>query len=138
VPVEQVAEANARFYRAFETLDLAVMETVWAHGEHVQCVHPGWPLLVGWATVRASWETIFTHTGEIRFTLSDVRPSSHGDLAWVTCTEHILTEQQDRIAVTAVLATNLFERDGDRWRMIHHHASHIFSPPAAAPDTMTA
>jgi len=128
VPVEQVAEANARFYRAFETLDLPVMETVWAHGEHVRCVHPGWPLLVGWAMVRASWETIFTHTGEIRFTLADVRPSSHGDLAWVTCTEHILTEHEDRIAVTAVLATNLFERDGDRWRMIHHHASHIFGP----------
>jgi len=138
VPVEQVAEANARFYRAFETLDLPVMETVWAHGEHVRCVHPGWPLLVGWAMVRASWETIFTHTGEIRFTLADVRPSSHGDLAWVTCTEHILTEHQDRIAVTAVLTTNLFERDGDRWRMVHHHASHIFGPPAPAPDTMTA
>jgi len=138
VPVEQVAEANARFYRAFETLDLPVMETVWAHGEHVRCVHPGWPLLVGWAMVRASWETIFTHTGEIRFTLSDIRPSSYGDLAWVTCTEHILTEHQDRIAVTAVLATNLFERDGDRWRMVHHHASHIFGPPAPAPDTMTA
>jgi ketosteroid isomerase-like protein len=138
VPVEQVAEANAGFYRAFETLDLPVMETVWAHGEHVRCVHPGCPLLVGWAMVRASWERIFTHTGEIRFTLSDVRPSSRGDLAWVTCTEHILTEHQDRIALTAVLATNLFERDGDRWRMIHHHASHIFGPPALAPDTMTA
>ena len=138
MPVEQVAEANARFYRAFETLDPPVMETVWAHGEHVRCVHPGWPLLVGWAMVRASWETIFTHTGEIRFTLADVRPSSHGDLAWVTCTEHILTEHEDRIAVTAVLATNLFERDGDRWRMVHHHASHIFGPPAPAPDTMTA
>ena len=138
MPVEQVAEANARFYRAFETLDLPVMETVWAHGEHVRCVHPGWPLLVGWAMVRASWETIFTHTGEIRFTLADVRPSRHGDLAWVTCTEHILTEHEDRVAVTAVLATNLFERDGDRWRMIHHHASHIFGAPAPAPDTMTA
>jgi len=114
------------------------METVWAHGEHVRCVHPGWPLLVGWAMVRASWETIFTHTGEIRFTLADVRPSRHGDLAWVTCTEHILTEHEDRLAVTAVLATNLFERDGDRWRMIHHHASHIFGAPAPAPDTMTA
>jgi len=101
-------------------------------------VHPGWPLLVGRAMVRASWETIFTHTAEIRFTLSDVRPSSHGDLAWVTCTEHILTEHQDRIAVTAVLTTNLLERDGDRWRMVHHHASHIFGPPAPAPDTMTA
>src|SRR5206468_1148625 len=51
----EVEEANARFYRAFEALDLAEMEKVWAHGEHVKCVHPGWPLLAGWANVRASW-----------------------------------------------------------------------------------
>ena len=49
----EVEQANARFYQAFETLDLARMDQVWAHGEHVQCVHPGWPLLVGWAAVRS-------------------------------------------------------------------------------------
>ena len=138
MPIEQAEEANARFYRAFEALDLSAMETVWAHGEHVRCVHPGWPLLTGWEAVRASWETIFKNTGEIRFTLSDLQAQSRGDLAWVTCTENILTEHQDRIAVTSVLATNLFERDGDRWRMILHHASHIFTPSGAPPDTMTA
>ena len=136
--LEQVEEANARFYRAFEALDLPEMDTVWAHGEYVRCVHPGWPLLVGWPVVRASWETIFKNTGEIRFTLSDVRASLHGDLAWVTCTENILTQHLDRIAATAVLATNLFEPDGERWRMIHHHASHIFAPSGPPPDTMTA
>ena len=33
----EVEQANARFYQAFETLDLARMDQVWAHGEHVQC-----------------------------------------------------------------------------------------------------
>jgi len=32
-----------------------------------------------------------------------------------------------RVAVTAILATNLFARDGDGWRMIHHHASHVLA-----------
>ena len=49
-----IEEANASFYRAFEALDLRAMEDVWSHGEHVQCVHPGWPLLTGWESVRAS------------------------------------------------------------------------------------
>ena len=44
----RVEEANARFYRAFESLDLREMEGVWAKGEHVKCVHPGWGLLAGW------------------------------------------------------------------------------------------
>ena len=127
-----VEQANARFYRAFETLDLAQMEAVWSHGEHVTCVHPGWPLLVGWDAVRASWATIFANTGEMRFTLSDVRASASSDLAWVTCTENIFSEVQGRLAVTSILATNLFERAADGWRLVHHHASHVFSaaPPA--------
>ena len=126
--VSEVEQANARFYQAFETLDLARMERVWAHDEHVKCVHPGWPILIGWEAVRSSWATIFENTGEMRFTLSDVRASARGDLAWVTCTENIFSEVHGRLAVTSVLATNLFERGPDGWRVVHHHASHVLTP----------
>jgi ketosteroid isomerase-like protein len=121
-----VEEANARFYRAFETLDIAEMDQVWAHDEHARCVHPGWPLLSGWDAVRTSWETIFANTEEMRFTLSDVNVNVHGTLAWVTCTENILSEVQGRVTVTSILATNLFERAADGWRLVHHHGSHVF------------
>jgi ketosteroid isomerase-like protein len=120
-----VEEANARFYRAFEALDLTEMDVVWGRGEHVRCIHPGWPLLVGWEAVRASWATIFANTAEMRFTLSDVRVDTAGDLAWVTCTENILSDAGGRVSVTSVLATNLFERGPAGWRLIHHHASHV-------------
>ena len=63
--LDEIEGANTRFYQAFETLDLAQMDRVWAHGEHVKCVHPGWPILVGWDAVRSSWETIFENTAEI-------------------------------------------------------------------------
>lgn len=123
----EVVEANARFYRAFETLDIAEMDRVWAHGDHVQCVHPGWPLLSGWDAVRASWETIFANTAEMRFTVSDVRTFVGGELAWVTCTENILSDVAGRVSVTAILATNLFAREADGWRLVHHHASHVLT-----------
>jgi len=123
----EVIEANARFYRAFEALDIHEMDRVWAHGPHVKCVHPGWPLLTGWDAVRESWDTIFTNTEEMRFTLSNVSAAVGGDLAWVTCTENILSEVAGRVSVTAILATNLFERDGGGWQMIHHHASHVLA-----------
>ena len=121
----EVVEANARFYRAFETLDIAEMDRVWAHGDHVKCVHPGWPLLSGWDAVRDSWATIFENTAEMRFTLSHVEAMVGGDLAWVSCTENILSDVGGRVSVTAILATNLFERDGAHWRLVHHHASHV-------------
>jgi ketosteroid isomerase-like protein len=126
-----VAEANAGFYRAFETLDIAAMDRVWAHGDDVKCVHPGWPLLTGWAAVRESWQAIFQNAAEMRFTIADVRVEAARDLAWVTCTENILSDVQGRVAVTAILATNLFARADDRWLLVHHHASHVLADPAA-------
>ena len=122
---DTVNNANAAFYRAFETLDLRAMDEVWSHGAHVACVHPGWPMLTGWQAVRASWEAIFANTQEMRFTLTDIRVAATADFAWVTCTENILSDTDGRVGVTSILATNLFERDGDAWRMVHHHASHV-------------
>ena len=135
--LDEIEQANARFYQAFETLDLARMDLVWSHGPHVKCVHPGWPILIGWEAVRSSWEAIFENTAEMRFTLSDVRASASGNLAWVTCTENIFSEVRGRLSVTSVLATNLFERGPDGWRLIHHHASHVLTaaPDDAAPET---
>jgi ketosteroid isomerase-like protein len=129
--VKDVEAANEAFYRAFEALDMRAMEQVWAHGQHVKCVHPGWPLLTGWDAVRTSWETIFANTQEMRFTLTDVRVEAASELAWVTCTENILSETDGRVGVTSILATNVFERDGGAWRMVHHHASHVLG---RAPD----
>ena len=129
--MKDVEDANNAFYRAFEALDLAAMDDVWAHAAHVRCVHPGWPLLLGWEAVRASWQAIFANTEEMRFTLTDVHATTVGDFAWVTCTENILSETDGRVGVTSILATNLFERDGAAWRMVHHHASHVLAPSAS-------
>jgi len=128
---DTVSDANAAFYRAFEALDLRAMDEVWSHGGHVACVHPGWPMLTGWQEVRASWEAIFANTQEMRFTLTDVRVAATADFGWVTCTENILSDTDGRVGVTSILATNLFERDGDAWRMVHHHASHVLGRPTS-------
>ncbi len=124
---DAVRAANARFYGAFESLRLDEMEPLWVHDERVACVHPGWPCLRGWTKVRESWETIFRNTAEMRFTLTEVQVEVRGDLAWVLCTENILSETRGNLSVTAILATNVFERHGRAWLMVHHHASHILA-----------
>ena len=124
-PRAEIAAANTRFYEAFEALDIDRMDAVWAHGEHVTCVHPGWPLLAGWTAVRESWAAIFGNTEEMRFTISDVRVVATREAGVVTCTENILSGVSGRIGVTTVLATNIFARGPEGWRMILHHASHV-------------
>jgi len=124
----EVEAANLRFYRAFESMDIAEMDRVWVRRHHARCVHPGRGLIEGWEAVRQSWEAIFKHSGEMRFTLGDVTAHVDGSLAWVACTETILSEVRGTVAVTAILSTNIFERHGREWLIVHHHASHIMTP----------
>jgi ketosteroid isomerase-like protein len=123
----QVLEVNANFYRAFESLDIQRMAAVWARGDNIKCIHPGWSMLSGWEAVRASWEMIFSNTKEIRFTLTDVRVQIRGPLAWVVLTENLLSQVQQDVTATTLLSTNIYEKTSDIWQMVHHHASHVFS-----------
>ena len=135
--VTQVLEVNANFYRAFESLDIQQMAAVWARGDHVRCVHPGWSLLSGWEAVKASWELIFSNTKEIRFTLTDVRVQIRGTVAWVILTENLLSQVQQDVTATSILATNIYEKTNGAWQMVHHHASHVFSSRTASDKEVT-
>ena len=124
--IEEVTESNQRFYEAFESLDIAKMDEVWAHLEYVTCIHPGWTLRSDWPAVRDSWVLIFNNTFSMKFELSEVTVQVAGEMAWVICIENITSQQSaDEPQQAKVLATNLFERIGDEWLMIHHHGSAV-------------
>ena len=123
--IEEVTRANEAFYEAFESLDIANMDQVWAKQEYVTCIHPGWTLRLGWPAVRDSWVLIFNNTFSMAFDLTEIQIQVAGDLAWVICTENITSRQGDVTQESRVLATNLFERLDGRWLMIHHHGSPV-------------
>lgn len=123
--IEQVTRANQGFYEAFESLDIANMDKVWAHQEYVTCIHPGWSLRSGWPAVRDSWVLIFNNTFSMKFELTEIQIQVAGDMAWVICTENITSQQGEQATESHVLATNLYELIGDEWLMIHHHGSPV-------------
>ncbi len=131
---DDLRAANRSFYRAFETLNLDVMAGVWAHDGQVMCVHPGWPLASGWREVRSTWEVIFANTESIRFRITDEHVDARGELGWVVCVEQMASQALGEPGGGAVLATNLFRRDGEAWRLVHHHASPLVPGAAALPD----
>jgi ketosteroid isomerase-like protein len=128
---EGVRRANLSFYRAFESLEAEKMQEIWLHSARVQCTHPGWRRLVGYAAVMDSWERIFENTFEMSFDVTGVEISIVGDLAWVVCTENITSRTYDGVSRSQVEATNLFERHAGQWRMVHHHGSPVFSAPGS-------
>jgi ketosteroid isomerase-like protein len=123
--IEAVTKAYQKFYDAFESLDIAKMDEVWAHQEYVTCIHPGWTIRSGWPAVRDSWVLIFNNTFSMKFELTEVMVQVAGDMAWVICVENLTTQQSDEPQQAKVLATNLFELIGDEWLMIHHHGSPV-------------
>lgn len=118
-----VLEANAAFYEAFESGRIESMERVWTGTEIDRCIHPGWPILSGWESVRQSWLGIFNGSSQIRIEIDEVEVLVAGDLAFVTCVETFEAVAGGQPVHASVAATNLFQRRGAQWRMIHHHGS---------------
>ena len=121
----EVLAANAAFYAAFEARDLDAMSDVWEHSSRTTCVHPGWPMLAGWAAVAASWFALFDGPQRLQFIVTDERVEVSGDTAWVTCYENLL----EREGTQTVAATNVFVRHRGSWRLVHHHGSPVLQRP---------
>ena len=122
----EVEAANAALYAAFETADVDAMQDVWDDVDPgaLVCVHPGWPMLRGRSAVLRSWSAVMTGTEYIQFFLTDVHVTVLGDSAVVTCTENVLTSA-DVGENASVVATNVFVRRPDGWRLQVHHGSPV-------------
>ncbi|HXA56398.1 MAG TPA: nuclear transport factor 2 family protein [Candidatus Acidoferrum sp.] len=120
---EAVRLANRRFYAAFESLNLAQMEAVWSHDDSVECVQPGWDLLLGWDDVRERWARVFANTSRVRVALSGVRVRVEGNVGWVACTARITAAFTEGFDEAVVQATNIFVRRDGEWLLAAHHAS---------------
>ena len=133
VDEEAVRAANRAFYRAFEALDLNRMAEVWAEHDPLSCIHPDGSLAAGRDAVLGTWRTIFANTPHISFEVRAERIEVRGDLAWVVCTEVLRQSSPGGSAEGAVQATNIFRREADRWKVVHHHASPFFVAERPAP-----
>lgn len=132
-----VEAANQAFYDAVETSDLDGLEGIVLTGplaESVSVVHPGWPVLRGRREVLRSYALIMASTEYIQFFLTDVEIAVDGDTALVTCTENILTggpAEEDGSAGSLigglVVATNVFRRTPEGWRLWVHHGSPVLA-----------
>ena len=126
---QDVANANLAFYRAFESLDIAQMESMWAKDADIQCGHPGWRMLRGWGPVMESWKRIFENTPSMKFTLTDVTIEVRDEIAWVTLYENLNSTIEGQSYSATILTTNMFQKTAEGWRMILHHGSSVSQPP---------
>ena len=100
------------------------MRAVWLDDDSIQCVHPASERLVGRERVHGSWAAIFKATQAIRFELEDLTIEIVGDFAWASAIERIRPNAEAE-PISEAVATNLFVRRSDGWKLLLHHASPI-------------
>ena len=115
-------DVEAAFYEALQNADIDKLMACWADEDEIVCVHPGGPRVVGAMAIRATFESMFGN-GSIRAWPERVRrtesvaSSVHNLLERV----EVLTPEGPRQAW--VIATNVYHRTAQGWRMVAHHAS---------------
>ena len=115
-------DTEAAFYDALQHGDIARLMACWTEEDDIVCIHPGGPRLLGHAAVRAAFEAMFAN-GSVQVFPEKVRRLDAG-----TCRVHSVLE---RVAIVGndgpqhawVMATNVYVKTAQGWRMVAHHAS---------------
>lgn len=115
-------DIEAAFYEALQSADIERLMACWADEDEVVCVHPGGPRLVGLGAIRAAFDAMFSNSSirawpEAVHKVDSLASSVHNLRERV----ELLTSEGPRQAF--VIATNVYHKTPQGWRMVAHHAS---------------
>jgi len=121
-PLASPDEIEQQFYEALQRGDIERLMAVWSDDEDICCVHPGGPRVVGAGAIRAAFDSMFAN-GTI-----DARPEKVRRLQTHSCAVHSVLEQvrvmtEEGPQSAWVIATNVYVKGAQGWRLVAHHAS---------------
>jgi ketosteroid isomerase-like protein len=115
-------DIEQQFYEAMQRGDIDKMMAVWSDDDEITCVHPGGPRLVGPAAIRATYESMFGN-GAVDAHPERVRRLQTQTSAVHSVLERVQVQSAEGLQVGYVLATNVYLKTTQGWRMVVHHAS---------------
>jgi ketosteroid isomerase-like protein len=115
-------DIEAAFYDALQNGDIEKLMACWADEDDIVCVHPGGPRIVGAGAIRASFDTMFAN-GSIL-----ARPERVHKVDALASAVHNLLERIEVMTPEGprqayVIATNVYHKTAQGWRLVAHHAS---------------
>ena len=101
--------------------NLEPMKEIWSHAADVTYMGPFGGLKVGWNQVLSNWELQAAKkiTGEIK--PEDIHVFVGRDLAVMQNFEKGKNTVDGKTLDIAIRATNIFRKEGGKWKMISHH-----------------
>ena len=122
MPYPTPEAAEAAFYAAFEARNLDAMMAVWAHDDSIACIHPLAAPLDGRAAVAAGWRSMFEAAGQFRVQVELAHEIREAGQVIRIVREYLVIGHETEPR-PPILATNVYRREADGWRMVLHHAS---------------
>ncbi|HEY8706515.1 MAG TPA: nuclear transport factor 2 family protein [Burkholderiaceae bacterium] len=121
-PLASPDEIEQQFYQALQRGDIERLMAVWSDDEEITCVHPGGPRVVGAGAIRAAFESIFAN-GAVNARPEKVRRLQTHACAVHSVLEHIQVMTAEGPQTAWVVATNVYLKTTQGWRLVAHHAS---------------
>jgi ketosteroid isomerase-like protein len=95
---------------------------VWSDDDEIVCIHPGGPRVIGAAAIRASFDALLSGGG------IDVVPDRMRRLQTQGTAVHHVLERIRMMSAQGpqtawVMATNVYIKSAQGWRLVLHHAS---------------
>lgn len=119
-------EAELAFYSAFEAGDIELMNSLMAD-DNVSCIHPNALPIIGRIAVLDSWQKILSSLAEPAFYPEVLHRIVEGDEVGNTAihlvAERIAANHQMDTEKSLVIATNVYIKQKNGWRMVMHHSS---------------
>jgi ketosteroid isomerase-like protein len=115
-------DAEHAFYDAIARADLESLMALWADDEEIVCVHPGAPRLHGHAAIRESWEMIFER-GPVHILPRNLHITQNMMSAVHSVIEEIKLAEETNFEEAHIIATNVYLKTPQGWRIVMHHAS---------------
>jgi ketosteroid isomerase-like protein len=115
-------ETEAAFYEALQLGDIDKLMACWADEDDIVCVHPGGTRLVGVLAIRSAFDALFAH-GTVRAHIEHVRRVETLGASVHSVLERIQIMTAQGPAQAYVIATNVYLKTPQGWRLVAHHAS---------------
>lgn len=122
---DAVREANERFYVAYAAADVDALRDVWLDAKTVSCAHPLADLAVGLPDVLASWSAVFAMGKPVSVDCDIISLQVRMNMAWVVAHQTVRSVRGDAVIGGLRIATNVFQKRGGTWKLVHHHASPV-------------
>ena len=110
------------FYEALREGDIEKLMALWADDDDIVCVHPDGARVIGPRAIRASFEAIFAQ-GTVNVQAENVRRVQTHASAMHNLVEHMQLMTPQGLRRGFLIATNVYVKSVEGWRLVAHHAS---------------